>query len=167
MNKNLLRTEALQLSARNKAIRQAYHAILKATKALIATVEEEPLRYTLIREDKHKHTKELILHEMISPLIYLRLELHSNDELSIHYGWETSPVFGPYYQITSTFVRMLYKLTMASTTEINFEDAVRTDWVINNCSEAYEYIEERNKYHRFELIKHKPKPIKRKLRRVA
>ncbi|MCJ8210811.1 hypothetical protein MUY27_13925 [Mucilaginibacter sp. RS28] len=164
-NRKLITSQ--KLTKRNQAITTAYYAILKAAKALLATLEEERLRYTLTRVDKHKDTKAIILHEFLSPLIYLRLELHQNDEFSIHYGYELSPVFGPYYHITAAFIRLVYKLTMASNTTINIEEAVRTDWIVDNCSEAYEYLEQRNKHHQFKLIKYRVRPVRRKLRRVA
>ncbi|MBS7565775.1 hypothetical protein KHS38_15305 [Mucilaginibacter sp. Bleaf8] len=149
----------------NEAVKQAYLAILKA-KQLLAAVEEEPLRYTLVREEKKPIVNGTIVHELISPLLYLRLECYANDELAIHYGFELSPAFGPYYSITASFVRMIYKLTMHEEGKPNIESCIRTDYVINECSGLYEYIEERGcKHHRFEQVKYKA--AKRKLRKVA
>jgi hypothetical protein len=149
----------------NECVLKAYTQILKQAKALLATIEEEPLRYTLIRQEKP--IPGAIIHELVNPLLYLRLECHQDNEYSIHYGFELSPVFGPYYKLTSSFVRTLYKLTMANESSTNIEESLRTDWIITNCSELYEHVEEHNRNHRFELIKHKAKPTKRKLSKVA
>ncbi|WDF54893.1 hypothetical protein [Mucilaginibacter sp. KACC 22063] len=167
MNKKPTLTTNNEQLIKNQAIIKSFYAILKAAKELLSSIEDEPLRYTLTRIDKHKRTRQVILHEVVSPLIYLRIELHETNDYSIHYGYETLPAFAPYFNITSAFIRLVYKLSMKDSTDINIEDAVRADWVIDNCSEAYEYIEERNKHHRFQLIKHKPKQVKRKLMRVA
>ena len=149
----------------NECVLKAYTQILKQAKALLATIEEEPLRYTLIREEKP--LPGAIIHELVNPLLYLRLECHQDNEYSIHYGFELSPVFSPYYKLTSSFVRTLYKSTMANESSTSIEESLRTDWIITNCSELYEHIEEHNRNHRFELIKHKPKQTKRKLSKVA
>jgi hypothetical protein len=135
---------------------------------MLAIIEDEPLRYSLIREDKQVIATGTIVHELVNPLIYLRLECFKGDLLGIRYGFEGQPGYNGYDAMTASFIRMVYKLTMDNNTSINIEDCVKADYVMTECSELYEYIEERgNKHHRFELIKYKPKTIKRKLRRVA
>ncbi|WP_158827663.1 hypothetical protein [Mucilaginibacter lacusdianchii] len=157
-----------EVLAYNKTVRQTYFQILKQAKAMLAAIEEEPLRFTLIREDKQPVTQGSIIHEIVSPLLYLRLECYAENKLGIHYGFELSPTFGQYYHLTNTFVRILYKLSMANATPVNIEDSIRTDYVLNDCSALYEHIEERGcKHHTFMLIPYKAKPVKRKLRKVA
>lgn len=152
----------------NKSVKQTYFQILKEAKALLSTIEEEPLRYTLIREDKPPIKIGTIIHEIVSPLLYLRLEVYADNKYGIHYGWELSPTFGHYYHVTNSFIRILYKLTMSDATPVSIEDCIRTDYVMNECSELYEYIEERGcKHHTYQLILYKVKAVKRKLRKVA
>jgi len=158
----------LPVLAFNAEVRKVYFKLLKEAKVLLAPIKEEPLRYSLIREDKQPITQGTIVHEMVNPLLYLRLECYADNKLGIHYGWELSPVFGDYYNITNPFIRILYKHTMADATSINIEDCIRTDYVMNECSALYEHIEERGcKHHSFALIPYKAKLAKRKLRKVA
>ena len=152
----------------NKAVTNVYFKLLKAAKELLAAKEAEPVRYTLTRCEKHKQTRQITLHDFISPLLYLRLELYPNNEMAIHYGYEAQPVFSPYYHVSASFIRLVYKLTSCNGDNINIEDAIRIDWIVTNSGNAYEYLEEQGtKYHDFELLKHKPKQVKRKLRKVA
>jgi hypothetical protein len=152
----------------NKAVTNVYFKLLKAAKELLATNEAEPVRYTLTRCEKHKQTRQITLHDFISPLLYLRLELYPNNEMAIHYGYEAQPVFSPYYHVSATFIRIVYKLTSYNGEGINLEDAIRIDWIVTSSSDAYEYLEEQGtKYHQYELLKYKPKQMKRKLRKAA
>ncbi|MFD0751271.1 hypothetical protein ACFQZS_14065 [Mucilaginibacter calamicampi] len=152
----------------NKIVKQTYFQLLKETKALLASIEAEPLRFTLIKEDKHSTAPNTVINELVSPLLYMRLAVYDEGKFGIHYGWELTPTFGEYYHIMNTFVRLVYKLTMANATSVNIEDCIRTDYVINECSAAYEHLEERGlRHHTFHLIPYKAKPIKRKLRKVA
>jgi hypothetical protein len=150
----------------NKAVRTCYFQILKYAKAMLSAIEQEELRFTLIREDKQAIAGSII-HEMVNPLLYLRLEQHSNGYYSIHYGFETFPVFGPYYYVGASFTRFVYKVTMASATPINIEDALRVDFIVLNCSEMYEHIEDRNKYHQFQQLPYKPAANRRKQMKAA
>lgn len=156
----------LEAVAYNKAVGTAYYSILKQAKALLAAIEQLECRYTLQREDRQLHEPGII-HEMINPIIYLRLEW-ANDELyHIHFGIEQANRIGQQSDITSAFIRLLYKATAREATTINIESCVKTDWFINSCSAMYEYIEERNRYHTFMLIKHKPVAAKRKQMQVV
>ncbi|WP_295772386.1 hypothetical protein, partial [uncultured Mucilaginibacter sp.] len=91
---------------------------------------------------------------------------------TIHFGFD---VFGggknsdgDFTKLTSAFMRILYKATSVEHTAVNIEDCVTTYNVITECTELFEYMEERGKYnHTFELIPYKPKPVKRNLRKVA
>ena len=155
---------------KNASTLKAYHSILKAAKRLLSKVEEEPLRYTLTRVERNRFTNQTILHEWISPLLYLRLDLLPSNDYAIHYGYLTSTTFGPFYHLTSAFIRTVYRRTMRGNTSINIEETVKNDYVVQECAEAYEYVEMQQKHHRFRLILYKTKqakPIKRKLRRVA
>ena len=152
----------------NKIVKQTYFQLLREAKSLLATIDAEPLRFTLIREDKQATSVDTIVHEMVSPLLYLRLAIYADHKLGIRYGWELMPTFGEYYHIMNTFVRLVYKLTMADATAVNIEDCIRTDYVINECSAAYEHLEERGlRHHTFVLIPYKVKTVKRKLSKVA
>ncbi|MGY3215299.1 hypothetical protein [Mucilaginibacter sp. HD30] len=157
----------LPMSPYNAEVHRIYFKVLKDAKALLATIEAESLRYSLIRRDKPPIVSGSIIHEFVSPLLYLRLSFYE-DKLGIHYGWELIPTFGEFYPITRTFIRNLYKATMVSATPINIEDCIRTDYVINECSAAYEHLEERGcRHHSFHLVPYKPKAVKRKLSKVA
>jgi hypothetical protein len=152
----------------NNCVKAAYFEVLKQTKALLATLPDDPHRYSLIREDKLPIIEGTIVHEFINPLLYIRLECHKDDKLAINFGCDSQPGFLEYEPLAGMFVRILYKLTMVSTTAVNIEDCIRTDYIVTECSEFYEFIEEGGcKNHTFHLIKHKPKAIKRKLRKVA
>lgn len=147
----------------NDCVRLAYFQILKQTKQILATIEYDELRCTLERVDDLNQLKQGIEHEFISPLLYLRLELHSNGNLAIHFGIEETNKPGELSQITSQFLRLLYKLTSKEAYSVDIEQCVRTDWFLKNtCSEAYEYVEERNKYYTFSKIKFKVTSQKRK-----
>jgi len=122
---------------------------------MLATIEQHECRYTLQREDKCLNHPGII-HEIINPIIYLRLEWHEDGFYHIHFGIEQANRLGQQSDITSAFIRLLYKVTSKEATTVNIEDCVKTDWFINSCSAMYEYVEERNRYHRFSLIKHKP-----------
>jgi hypothetical protein len=156
------------LTPRNLAVLTTYQLILKTTKQLLATIEDEQTRHTLIREDRQPITVGTIVHEFINPMFYLRLECYADNQLGIHYGIQSMPGFLESNPMTMEFVRMIYKLTMASSTDINIEDCILTDYMIIECSDLFEYIEERQKSnHMFSVIPYKPKGIKRKLRKAA
>lgn len=151
----------LEKLAYNKEVMRCYYQILKQTKAMLAAIEQHEMRYTLIREDRTLNQPGII-HEIINPIIYLRLELHSDYLCQIHWGIEQANRLGQQSDITSAFIRLLYKATSKEATTVNIEDCVKTDWFINSCSAMYEYIEDRNKFHQFMLIKHKLTTAKRK-----
>lgn len=150
----------------NKVVKATYHQILKYAKLLLSAIEREELRFSLVRTNKEAITGS-VLHEMVNPLLYLRLEQHTNGYYSIHYGFDTCPAFGEYYHVGASFARFIYKVTMASATPINIEDALRVDFVILNCSEMYEHIEERNKHHHFQQIPYKSAVSRRKQMKAA
>jgi hypothetical protein len=142
----------------NEVVKQAYFTIFKAAKQLLSYIERDELRYCLIRQDETGS----IIHEFVSPLLYLRLDCGSEGHYIIHYGFELFDNPNGYAKLTASFIRYIYKLTSKEATAINIEDSVRTDWLITNCDELYAYIEERNKYHTFKLIPYKVTATKRK-----
>lgn len=148
--------------AYNKAVQEAYFKILKETRRQLATIEREELRYCLEREDKSAIKPNVIVHELVNPLVYLRLEGKPDNRLAIHWGFEPIMSINQYSQLTTFFIRLLYCMTAKEHTSINIEDAVRTDWIITTCDNMFEYIGDNNKYHQFRLIKHKPATMKRK-----
>jgi len=153
-------------SAYNKSVRAAYFQLLKATKQLLATIERHELRCTLQRQDREPIVFGSKVHEIITPLIYLSLECNDGETLTIHWGIEQLIEDSDYSVITSRFVRSLYKLTASENTSINIESCINTDYIITNCSELYEVVEDNNKLHTFTLIKHNPIG-RRKLQAVA
>jgi hypothetical protein len=147
-----------QQSSRNDAVQSAYYATLKLAKQLLSTIEREELRYTLTRNEKLVKEYGLI-HEFVNPLIYLRLEAYKDGTMGIHYGFEPCK---EYANITVAFTRTLYRLSMDIASTRNLPDCIRLDWYIHNPDEMYAYVEEQNKYHTFQLIKHKVTVSKRK-----
>jgi len=148
----------LGLTAYDEAVHTAYFTSLKVARLLLATIEREELRYSLIREDPITDTA-CILHEFVNPLIYLRLERGLDKTLSIRYGFEPCK---DYAHVTVAFTRTLYKVTMKDTTSLNIENSIKTEWYVHNPDEMYAYIEEQMKHHSFSLIKHKPTASQRK-----
>ncbi|MES2268772.1 MAG: hypothetical protein V4520_18555 [Bacteroidota bacterium] len=145
----------------NKAVKAAYYKTLRKAKEMLCTIEQDELRYTLVRSDTPTSTG-YIVHEFINPLLYLRLEAENDSTFFIHFGIEQVQSNEHLSNITSKFIRALYSLTNKKATATNIEMSVRTDWLLNSCSDAYEYIEERNKYHVFKQLPYKVNTAKRK-----
>ena len=148
---------------KNRAVKSAYLQIYKATKALLSTIQDEELRCVMEREDKAKPETGSIIHELINPLVYLRLECLKDNTYTIHYGFAQCDLTTAYHRVTATFIRMLYKLTM----EDDLQESIRTDWVITECGELFEYMIERNKHHRVYVLAYKPTIQRRQLKSVA
>jgi hypothetical protein len=157
-----------QLTARNQLVLAAYQQILKFTKQLLSNIEDEQTRHSLIREDRLPIKAGTIVHEFINPMFYLRLECYADNQLGIHYGIQATPGFLESNSMTTAFVRTIYKVTMDTNTTINIEDCILADYMIIECSELFEYIEERQKSnHTLGVIPYKPKAVKRKLAKAA
>ena len=154
--------KSLDNDAYNTAVKQAYFKILKKAKHLLSTIEKDELRFILERQDSKKSITGTIVHELVSPLLYLRLEHHSDNIMAVHFGIEQADDLGHLSIVTTSFLRLLYKYTSKEVTGIDIEHSVRTDWFINSCSDMYEYIEERDKYHMFKQIKYKNSVPQRK-----
>jgi hypothetical protein len=148
--------------AYNKSVQDAYFKIFKETRKQLATLEREELRYCLEREDRTTTKPNTVIHEILNPLIYLRLESKPDNRFGIHWGFEQVLSVNQYSQLTTFFIRLLYRLTSKEATEVLIEDCVRTDWIITTCDNMFEHVEENNKHHQFRLIKHKPAAMKRK-----
>jgi hypothetical protein len=155
-------------SAYNAEVQKAYHKILKQAKALIATVEQHELRCSLVQANRSRPVFMNKVHEFVNPLIYLYL-MCPVDTYEIYFGFELgSSGENDFTALTSTFMRTLYKQTSAEHTAINIEDCVSTYNVITECTELFDYMEERGKSaHTFELIEYRPKSTKRNLKKVA
>jgi hypothetical protein len=146
----------------NEAVKTAYFKLLKETTRLIATIERHDLRFTLQRTDKGEIAPFKVLHEFISPIVYMAIKSMDGEHYKIHWGIEQFDDECDYSHITAHFLRMLYKLTSAEYTPINIENCINTDSIITHCSELYECVEDNNHYHQFILIKHKVTASQRK-----
>ena len=151
----------------NKAVQIAFMLILKEAKSMLATIEHEELRYSLISEEKNITPIQRVLYEFVNPLIYLRLEADSEDLYTIRYGFEMSNSDNQLSSRTATFTRAVYRLTSKDVTDVDIESCVSNSWCITECSALYEYIEDRNKHHQFALIKYKPAASRRNMKAVA
>ncbi|RZA02873.1 MAG: hypothetical protein EOP47_05205 [Sphingobacteriaceae bacterium] len=143
----------------NSCVKTAYDKILTQIETLISSIDDAPLRQVLERSNKEIKPG-VIIHEFLNALVYLRLECYNENVFAIHYGYEQSDRLTKYYPVTSAFIRSVYKNTAVEYTSINIENCIRTDWVITNCAELFEYIGDRNKHHISRTIK--PKPVRKK-----
>lgn len=162
MKSNQLNKQTDKVAVYNKAVKTAYFAVLKVAKQLLASVSHEELRYSLTREDRLANETGSIIHEFLTPLLYMRIECGLDGVYMMHYGIETFEQSNEYTDITAKFIRCLYRLTSKELSGINIEHSIQVDWLITNCSEMYEHVEDRNKHHRFELIKHRVTANQRK-----
>ena len=151
-----------QLSLYDHTVRKAYFRILKGAKQLLSHLEREELRYSLVRDESKRTAEGVIIHEFVSPLIYMRLELQPGQEYTIHYGIEQVADHIEHSNITSSFVRNIFKLTSKEVTPIDIESAVKTDWLIDTPSVMFEFLEDLQKYHELQVIKYRVTAGKRK-----
>jgi hypothetical protein len=157
----------LEKSPYNIEVKRAFMQILKEAKAMLATIEHEELRYSLVRDEKNITPIQRVVYEFVNPLIYLRLECNNENLYVIRYGFEMSNSDGQLSNSPAYFTRAVYRLTAKEATGIDIEKCVSNSWCITDCSALYEYIEDRNKHHQFSLIKHKPAAVKRNMKAVA
>jgi hypothetical protein len=150
----------------NEAVQHAYDSILTKTKQLLASIEQEELRYVLERGPRGEQPDD-IFHELVSPLLYLRLECQGSVKLAIHFGIEPATKSPELQAITASFLRTLFALTGKAYTGTDIEDCVKTDWLINVCSEMFEYLEERNKCHTFRTIPYKKHTARKRVLAVV
>ena len=152
-----------QVPQHNQAIKTAYFKILKDTLQLLGTLEEEALRCSFIRNIPRKNSPIDVQHEIISPIIYLSLQKDTNDKLRIQFGFEMMDYNREVAQVTSGFLRLLYKFTGIDNTPVDIESCVDTGHVFTDCSSIYEQIESRHHHaHTFKQIPYKAMGAKRK-----
>ena len=149
----------------NESVQQTYNTILAKALHLLASLEQEELRYMLERKQKGSEPP-IIIHEIVNPIIYLRLEYGEDSRLAIHFGAEPASPFPEVQAVTAGFLRILFTLTGKAYTGIDIEDCVKTDWLINVCSEMFEYLDGRTKYHTFRRIPYR-KPARKRVLEVA
>jgi len=129
----------------------------------IATLQQHELRYTLQQQDNTPISVFSKVHELVSPLLYLSLQCCDGERLSIKFGFEQGGDDYRFSHITAKFLRMLYKFTASENTTVDIESCIHTDYIIVNCSELYECIEDSHRsQHTFKLIKYKQSAIPRK-----
>jgi hypothetical protein len=151
----------------NDTIYCAYLTIVNYSKKLISSIPEEPLRQILEKTNNSSIKINSVIHELISPLVYLRLDCSKKGAYQIHYGYEQTDIYIKHYPVTSAFIRSIYRYTDKKNTVIDIEDCIHTDWVITNCAELFEYIGDRNKHHVVSTLAYKPeKQQKRVLQTV-
>jgi len=161
--KNQLHAERQMLNAFNKQVYESYFKLLKETEKLLATLQQHELRFTFQRRDNSEISAFSKVHELVSPLLYLSLECPDGEKLCIKFGFEQGGDDYRFSHITAKFLRMLYKYTAMENTAFNVEKCINTDYIIVNCSELYECIDDSHKkLHTFKLIKHKPSATQRK-----
>jgi hypothetical protein len=157
-----------ELLTYNECVHRAYKLIHLWATASIATIEEDLLRATLIREDPLPIKEGSIIHEFVSPILYLRLECYHGQGYGIRFGYEPSPSYSKYYPMMAAFVRMIYKLTSKKASQVNIEMAVRIHHIQVDCAELFDYLQEVcSRYHRYEVVPYKAASQKRKLQKVA
>lgn len=149
----------------NAEAKTAYLSVLKATKSLLSTIEQVELRFIYERNEASVF-KTTIIHELISPLLYLRLEQYDDGCYAIHFGFEQTQR-EELYLITAAFMRNLYKATCSTNTQVNIESCIKTDWMQTQCSELFEYISEHNRYHQFKRIRYRSASRRKELQAVA
>jgi hypothetical protein len=154
------------LMSYNEAVRHTYDQILTKATQLLASLEQDELRHVLERKQNGSEPP-VIVHEFVSPIVYLRLECAEDSKLVIHFGAEPSSPFPDVQAVTAGFLRTLFTLTGKAYTGINIEDCVKTDWLINVCSEMFEYLEGRTKYHAFRRIPYKKGTPRKRALKVA
>ena len=151
----------------NKAVRVAFMLILKEAKSMLANIQQEELRYSLVREEKELTPHKRVAYEFVSPLLYLRLDVNKEDLFNIRYGFEVNNPNDEVNAHTANFLRVVYNLTSKKITSINIETCVSNAWCITECGALYEYVSDNNMSHTFELIKYKAAASKGKMQAVA
>jgi len=146
------------LEQRNAAVKAVFLAIMQETKELIATLPQFLLRHCIEMEDTpHPNSKAF---KFITPLTYLCLR-DSDKGLLIQFGFDTSY---EYIELTSKFVRLIYKLTMVERTRLNIEDCVSSHCIITDTSYLFDEMEWKHPDTPVHIIAHKPATTPRKQR---
>ncbi|OOQ61347.1 hypothetical protein [Mucilaginibacter pedocola] len=151
----------------NKEVANAYHNVLNAAKRMIAALPAYEARCSLELDEKHSFS-DLRIHQFVSPLLYLSLEVGFGDKYYIHFGYEQFDTDHELAGFSSVFLRTLYRLTSKQLTAVNIEDCIHTNNIITTCSELFEVIDDSNhKRHTFKEIRYKPKVSRRKLMKAV
>jgi hypothetical protein len=152
----------------NDCVKQGYAQILKQTKVLLSTLEDSSLRHIRIKRIRHPFEEyPIIENELISPLVYLQLGWYY-DHYRIYFGFNIDQSDSSCHEITSAFLRIIYKSTMKGSTAYNIEKCIYTDCLLTDCETFYEYNNHREKdKYLTRILKYRPKTVKRKLQRVA
>jgi hypothetical protein len=155
------------LTSYNDLVKATYFKLLNRTKNLLSTLDNTDLRGTL---SKHQATKKLhiftVVHEFVTPVVYLALQCDGGQRLSIHFGFEQVGIEDDYTIVTGPFMRMLYTLTSKEHTPINIEVCVSTDYVFTHCIDLFTSIAS-VKSHKFKLLEYKPATARRKQMRAV
>lgn len=160
MKTKRLHTEALAIY--DDVVEQAYYRIVKKAKQLLSTIEQERFRCYLECTHPSDFKASILIHEIVSPLLYLRLDCDTTSGLTIRFGIEPETNSDFLNAVTALFLRKVFEYTSRRETGTNIENCVRTDWFINSCSEMYEYIELRNKHHTLNQVKYRPAVSRKK-----
>ncbi|MGN6396880.1 MAG: hypothetical protein ACTHMI_15020 [Mucilaginibacter sp.] len=160
------RTASPSLTSYNDLVQKTYDGILKQAEQLLASLEQEELRYVLERTESGTEYP-IIRHELVSPVLYLRLQFGEDSRLSIHFGAEPSSPHPEVQAVTARFLRTLFASTCKAHTGVDIEDCVRTDWFINTCSEMYEYLEGSARHHAFRKVPFKRHAARKRVLKLA
>jgi hypothetical protein len=138
----------------NTVVEQAYDCIFKRAKQLLASIERDDLR-TMFERKNTDCRPDTIMHEVINPLLYLRLECERHGMLTIRFGIEPITKDTVLSALTAQFLRTVFAMTDKAVTACNIEQCIKTDWFINSCSDMFEYLEMRNKHHTVKQVQYK------------
>ncbi len=130
----------------NTAVLFAYDRIVRRAKKLLSIIERDDLRAYYERKSVLRIPNKLI-HEMISPLLYTRLECESDGMMAIRFGIEAIRDNTELHTITAQFLRFVFAATSREQTKRPIEACIKTDWFINSCNELYEYIDMDPRFH--------------------
>jgi hypothetical protein len=140
----------------NDAVELAHTKIFKFAKQLIATIERDDMRCYFERKDSAP-VVDTIRHEIISPLLYLRLQCELDGMFTIRFGIEPAPSNPELADLTSDFLRMLFRATDKAAKDVDIERCIETDWFINVCGDMYEYVDTalHSKHHTLRKVPYK------------
>jgi hypothetical protein len=137
---------------RNRAVIASYLLIIKATKQLLSTLEQQQLRHAYEVDYKGYNHMKPTLDEFISPLCYLCLR-EVDGAYSIHFGFDKD---AEYAAFVKPFIRMIYKLTMKDYTSVDIEDCIEAYSIITDISGLIDLTEWKHPDWPVKVIKHKP-----------
>src|ERR1700733_10982114 len=92
----------------NSVVEHSYNTIVKQAKALLASIKRDELRCILERKNSSR-APDTIIHEIISPLLYVRLSSEIDGCYTIRFGIEPIRENMELNNITAQFLRLLFK----------------------------------------------------------